>query len=293
MTAGNQQRRAILAMVMCASLWSIAGIFIKMIPWNPLVIAGFRSLIAAVVIVIYMRVAKLKIIFNRDSLLGGVFVAAMFLSFVSANKLTTAANAIVLQYTAPIFILIISAFFMRQRFHLPDIITVVITLLGISLFFFDKLSAGNLVGNCVGILAGLFLACMMLIIGNADDQSRMSGILIGHLITALVGVPLAFVLDTPVSSKIVLSILALGIVQLGIPYVLYGLAAKHCPPLMCSLIGVIEALLNPVWVFLFDGEAPGAFALVGAVVVIATITVWCIYRDRNVAKAAAQSLKGA
>ncbi len=111
----------------------------------------------------------------------------------------------------------------------------------------------------------------------------MSGILIGHLFTAIIGVPMIFVFPTPVTSTAVLSILALGIVQLGIPYVFYGLAVKTCPPLACSLIGAIEPLLNPVWVFLFSGEAPGVYALFGGAIVIFAVTGWCVWRDKFVA----------
>ncbi len=284
MTSTKSEKRAILLMVICASLWSIAGIFIKLIPWNPLVIAGFRSLISAFVVLIFMHAAKMRIKLNRFSIVSGIFIAGTFFAFVSANKMTTAANAIVLQFTSPIFILIISAIVFHQRFHRADLITVIVTLFGISLFFFDKLGTGSLLGNFMGILAGFFMAGMYIITGRADEDSRMSGILFGHTLTAIIGVPMMFVFPTPITTTALLSVLALGVVQLGIPYVLYGLAVKHCPPLACSLIGAIEPLLNPVWVFIFNGEAPGMYALLGGAIVITAVTGWCIWRDRFVAK---------
>ena len=284
MTSTKSEKRAILLMVICASLWSIAGIFIKLIPWNPLVIAGFRSLISAFVVLAFMHAAKMKIKLNRFSIVSRIFIAGTFFAFVSANKMTTAANAIVLQFTSPIFILIISAIVFHQRFHKADLITVIVTLFGISLFFFDKLGTGSLLGNFMGILAGFFMAGMYIITGRADEDSRMSGILFGHVLTAIIGVPMMFVFLTPITTTALLSVLALGIVQLGIPYVLYGLAVKHCPPLACSLIGAIEPLLNPVWVFIFNGEAPGMYALFGGAIVITAVTGWCIWRDRFVAK---------
>ncbi|MDF2631556.1 MAG: family transporter [Caproiciproducens sp.] len=284
MASTKSEKQAILLMVICASLWSIAGIFIKLIPWNPLVIAGFRSLISAFVVLVFMHAAKMRIKFNRFSIVSGIFIAGTFFAFVSANKMTTAANAIVLQFTSPIFILIISAIVFHQRFHKADLITVIVTLSGISLFFFDKLGTGSLFGNLMGILAGFFMAGMYIITGRADEDSRMSGILFGHVLTAIIGVPMMFVFPTPITTAALLSVLALGVVQLGIPYVLYGLAVKNCPPLACSLIGAIEPLLNPVWVFIFNGEAPGMYALFGGVIVISAVTGWCIWRDRFVAK---------
>lgn len=197
MSSQKAQQRAIFLMMICATLWSVAGIFIKMIPWNGLVIAGWRSLISAGCVVIYLRATKQRLRLNRASLVSGVFLALTFLAFVSANKLTTAANAIVLQFTAPVFILILSAIFLRQKFSRADVITVSVTMCGIALFFLDQLAPGNLLGNFVAIFAGLSMACMYIITGNTDEESRMSGILLGHLFTAAVGIPFMFVFDTP------------------------------------------------------------------------------------------------
>ena len=281
MSTPRAQKRAIWLMLACSSLWSIAGIFIKMLPWNPFVIAGWRSLISSVCVAAYLGLFHMRLRINRDSLVSAVMVSTTFLSFVCANKLTTAANAIVLQFTAPVFILLLSAVLFQQKFSRADLITVVVTMLGIALFFFDQLSPGNFFGNCVSIFAGLALACMYLATGHADEESRMSGILLGHLLTAVIGIPFMFFFDTPLTGSALGSILALGIVQLGIPYILYGIAVKDCPPLVCSLLGAVEPLLNPLWVFLFDGERPGVFALCGGIVVIVTITIWCVRRDRN------------
>ncbi|MEG0803809.1 MAG: DMT family transporter, partial [Pygmaiobacter sp.] len=150
---------------------SIAGIFIKLIPWNGLVIAGWRSLLSSLCVIVYMRRTGLKFKWDKHSVSSGAFMMLVFLGFVSANKLTTAANAIVLQYTAPVFILVISALFLKQKFSRADILAVLLTLCGISLFFFDQLSPGNMLGNCVAIGAGLAMACMFIIGGNAGEES--------------------------------------------------------------------------------------------------------------------------
>jgi drug/metabolite transporter (DMT)-like permease len=281
--ASKARKQAVGMMVVCSSLWSIAGILIKLIPWNPLVITGLRSLLAAVVMAVFMRYTHLKVKIDRYSIASGVFMCATMVSFVLSNKLTTAANAIVLEYTSPAFILIFSALFFRQKFHRADLITVLATMFGISLFFFDKLSGGKLPGNLISIFSGMCVAITYILSGKADTDSRMSGILFGHLAAAAIGVPMIFFTPMQITGTAVASILTLGIVQLGIPYVLYGLALKNCPPLACSLIGAIEPLLNPVWVFLFAGEAPGAFSLFGGAIVIISVTGWCVWRDRFVA----------
>jgi len=286
METASRQKRAMGLMLLCAGLWSIGGIFIKLIPWNSLVIAGMRSLIASVCVLLYMKRTGLRLRFNKASVFGGIFEAGVFLCFVTATKLTTAANAIVLQYTAPTFLLLFSAIFLHQKFRWQDVAAVLVTLGGIVLFFLDQLSAGGLLGSGIAVAAGVCMAAMFLITGGTDEESRMSGILIGHWIAALVGVPMIFVYETPVTAAAAGCILALGVAQLGIPYILYALAVRDCPPLMCSVISSIEPILNPVWVFLFDGEAPGFFALVGGAVVIVTITVWCVWKERHPLKTA-------
>ncbi|MDF3000372.1 MAG: family transporter [Bacillota bacterium] len=270
---------AVIFMVTCAILWSTAGILIKFLPWNPMVIAGTRSLISAGIYIIYMRYEGIRFVLNRSSVFGGIALSGTFLFFIAANKMTTSANAIVLQYSAPIFILMISALLFHQKFRKGDILTVGVTSVGISLFFLDQLSGGYLLGNLMGIAAGISFAFMFVITGRADGNERGSGILLGHLFTAIIGIPFVFLYETSFTMANLAVILAMGIFQLGIPYILYGLAVRKCSPLACSLISAIEPLLNPVWVFLFDGEAPGFFALVGGAVVIGAIVCWSIWSN--------------
>lgn len=281
------RNRAILEMLLCAALWSIAGIFIKLIPWNSIVIAGLRSLIAGLVMFVYMRARGIGFTADRRSLAGGAALCLTLTCFVAANKLTTAANSIVLQFTAPMFIVVFSALFLKKRFSRADVLAVVLTMAGISLFFFDQLTPGHLAGNYVAMFAGMAFACYYMSLEGASESQRMSAILIAHGLTFLVGLPFTFVYPPELSAAPVACILVLGVVQLGIPYVLLGRASGACPPLACSLLGAVEPLLNPVWVFIFDGEAPGLWALIGGVVVVATITVWCVYGDLRGKKAGA------
>lgn len=283
MSTPKEKHNAMIMMAICAVLWSTAGIFIKYISWNPLVIAGSRSIISGLVLWLFMRKTGRRLIINIFSIFAGIGLSGSCISFVIANKLTTAANAIVLQYTAPIFILLLSYILFKKKMTFSEIIVVAFVTIGISLFFFDDLSLGNLLGNLFGISAGIFLALMFVCIGQVqeNDSLRMSGILLAHIFTAIIGLSaLPFVTFNTTSTEI-LFVLLLGVFQLGIPYVLYTLASKHCSPLTCSLIGTLEPLLNPVWVFLFIGEIPGFYALIGAFIVIVSISTWLIYQSRE------------
>ena len=273
------RNRAIFEMLLCAALWSIAGIFIKLIPWNSIVIAGIRSLIAGAVMFVYMRYKRIGYTADRRSMLGGLALCCTLTCFVAANKLTTAANSIVLQFTAPMFIVVFSVLFLKKKFSRSDVFAVVLTMLGISLFFFDQLTPGHLLGNCVAIVAGMAFAGYYMSLEGASESERMSAILMAHGLTFCVSIPFIALEPPELGAAPVICIFILGVVQLGIPYVLLGRASGSCPPLACSLLGAVEPLLNPVWVFIFDGEAPGMWALIGGVVVVVTITVWCVYGD--------------
>jgi len=277
----KKENLAIVEMLMCAALWSIAGIFMKLIPWNGFAMAGMRSLIAGLTFAVYMVITRRRFIINTKTLLSGVLTGCVYTCFAVSNKLTTAANAIVLQFTSPVFIVIFSAIIFRQRIKKNDMYVVIATLIGIALFFFDQLKPGYILGNFVAIAAGMFMAGMFMAVGNLEGDARFSAIFIGQMFTFLVGLPFIIATKPEFTLTATLSIIILGVFQLGISYILYVHASKYCPPLACCLLGALEPLLNPVWVFLFDGERPGIFALVGAVIVVVSITVWCIFGQKD------------
>lgn len=282
----GQERRAMLQMLLCGILWSFGGILIKLVPWNALVIAGVRSALTAIVMFAYMRMSNMRILLNKRTLAIGAVTFMVFALFLSANKMTTAANAIVLQYTAPIYVLVFSAVFQHAKVRRGDVVALVLTMAGIGLFFLDQFGAGSFMGNAAALASGVFFALMFFLSGGVTEETRMSGLFLGQIMTAVVGIPLAFVYETPVTTTAVVCIVVLGVFQLGIPYILYSKAVKHCSPLMCSIISVVEPLLNPVWVFLVMGEQPSYWALVGGVVVLVTVTGWCVWGEKEKQKAA-------
>ncbi len=273
----TKENKASLEMLLCAALWSIAGILFKLIPWNGFAVAGMRSLIAGITIYVSMRLMGFHYVLNRRTLIAGFFSGCTYLCFTVSNKLTTSANAIVLQFTSPIFIIIYSAVLFGRKPKKQDLAVVLFTLLGISLFFLDQLKPGYLIGNFVAIGAGMFMAGMYVAVGEIEEEERFSGILNGQALTFLAGLPFFIATKPAVTPTELIALLTLGVFQLGLSYVLYVKASKYCPPLACCLLGAIEPLLNPVWVFLFNGEKPGLFALIGAVIVIVSITVWSAF----------------
>lgn len=273
----SKEKQGMLLLVVCSLLWSISGVMIKGIPWEAPVIAGFRSLFAGGVMAVYIRVSGMRFRVSRVSAVTAVTMSCMFLCFTLANKLTTAANAIVIQASSPVFVLLYNVIAKKQRARRLDVLTVVLTFIGISLFFLEQMDGGMLLGNLIALFSGVLLAATYITTYAAKPEERMNGILLSHLLTALIGIPFAFVTPFSIAAAPALGVLVLGVVQLGIPYMLFGLAVQHCPPLACSLIGMLEAVFNPIWVFLYTGERPSFLSLLGGVLVLASIAYWAIH----------------
>ncbi len=264
--------RAIIYIVIAALLWSSGGLLIKSVAWNSIAIAGTRSAIAALVILAFRR----RMSFNWGfAQLGGAFCyAGTVILFVAANKLTTAANAILLQYTAPIYVAILSFWFLKERITRSDILTIVAAFGGMILFFLDDLSKGGFWGNIVAILSGISFAGMALFLRKQKDHSPLESVFLGNIMTFLIGLP--FILRSSPNPGGWMGLLLLGVFQLGCSYILYAEAIRHVTALEGILIPILEPVLNPVWVFLLLGERPGQWAIAGGVVVLVSVTLRCL-----------------
>lgn len=273
-------RKALAQMIICSVLWSIAGIFIKLVSCSAMVIAGMRSLFAAITIFAFLIVTRKKIYIDKKIFFAALIMCLSFICFILANKMTASANAIVLQYTQPVFIVIISVIFLKKRFVGADIAAIFFTLIGIVLFFIDSINPGGMAGNAIAVFAGVLLAVLFVLMGEFSALARMNTILFGHIFTALIGLPFIFFTENCIDVKNILMLLILGVFQIGIPYILFAMAVGKCSALTCSLVGVIEPILNPVWVAVFYGEIPGTVSVFGCIIVLITITLWCVYKNK-------------
>jgi len=281
----KKKKRAIVQVLLSALLFSTGGLLIKSVPWPSLAISGSRGIIAAAAMFLFIKAKGWRFRFEKQAFIQAAFMGATLTLFVVANKMTTAANAIVLQYISPVFILLISVIFLHQKPKKADLLVVAVTFCGMGLFFFDQLSSDGMVGNCMAITSGLALAAMYVIVGEMEEEVRFTGMMMGHFLTFLIGLPTIVTTDLEISPVSVGCVFALGIAQIWLPYVLLAMAVSYCSPLTCNLVGIIEPLLNPVWVFLATGEAPGMYALAGGAVIIFSVSGWCVWNDRQEAKA--------
>ena len=261
--------RAIIFLLLSAILWSFGGLFIKLVSWNPVAIAGLRGFIAMVVLIVYVRHPHFKWSFAQ---IGGAIAYAVTVTlFVIATKLTTAANAILLQYTAPVYVAFLGSRILKERVLWFDWLIVLTVIGGMALFFLDHLTPGNQLGNVSAILSGVGFACFVLFMRKQKNESPLETVLLGDFFTGLIGLP--FMFESMPGALSWLGLLFLGVVQLGLSYILYSEAIKHVTALEAILIPGIEPILNPIWVFLMLGEAPGKWALVGGFVVLVSVAV--------------------
>ena len=266
----QDHQKGIIAILAAAILWSTGGVFIKLISLNTYQLSFFRSTFAALVFLILFR--KVVVYANGFALLNAFFYVVVLIFFVLATKLTTAANAIFLQYTAPIYVLIFEPIINKTKFEKINIITIIICFLGMILFFMGELSPGHLEGNLAALLSGVAFAAFFLGMRKNKSEYQFSSIFYGNIFIALVCIPSLFSINALVINDLWM-VVYLGIFQIGIAYAIFSYGLKRVYAIEASIIGMIEPVLNPVWVFFGYGEVPSFMAIIGGVIIVATITI--------------------
>lgn len=255
-------------------LWSTGGLFIKSTTIDAFQVTFFRSLFAALTVLVLTRKNGLKI--DLFGIFTSIVYALLLFLFVWATKKTTAANAIFLQYTAPIYILILGPFIIGEKFHWRDLVTVLVVLFGMSLFFVGQLRLEDYQGNTAALLSGVFLGLYIMLLRHprAEGFNPAIAVIYGNFLLAAINAPTGISAIPAMTAMDWFAVTFLGIFQIGISYILFikGVIGGT-RPLDASLIGFIEPLLNPVWVFLFVGERPSQWAIMGGVIIIAAIVL--------------------
>ncbi len=265
-------------MFLAAVLYSIGGLCIKLIPWGGMAVNGGRTAIALVVIALYLRIVRHPLRFNKWIFLGALSVCGTNTLFSLANKMTTAANSIVLQFTVPIFVMLFSLLFFRKRPGKLDIAACALVFLGILFFFLESLTLGGMLGNLLALLSGVAYAGVFLM-NDMPDSDAISSVFWGDVLSAAIGLPFLFG-ESNFSATALISLLVLGVFQVAVAYILLTIGLKSTPPVTASLVSGIEPVLNPILVALFYGEKVGTLSLIGAVIVIGGVLAYNILRRR-------------
>jgi drug/metabolite transporter (DMT)-like permease len=275
----SARQRGTLCVFLAAVLYSIGGLCIKLIPWGGMAINGGRTAIALVVIGLYLAATRHKPKMNLWVLVGALAVCGTNILFSIANKLTTAANAIVLQFTAPIFVILFSILLFGKRPQKLDLLACGLVLGGVLLFFVDSLSAGGMLGNILALLSGVSYAGVFMM-NDMPDSDAISSVFWGDVISAVVGLPFLGY-EAEFTPNVLAPLLVLGIFQVGAAYILLTEGLKTTPPVTASLVSGIEPVLNPILVAVFYHEMIGPIALVGAMVVVGSVVLYNVVLARQ------------
>ena len=263
-----EHRKGFLAVLVAALLWSTGGLFIKLVTLDAMQISFFRCIWAAVVFAVIFR--KQVFYANLFTFINAVFYASVLILFVISNKLTTAANAIFLQYTAPIYVLIFEPILNKTKYEKINIITIIICFFGMLLFFMGKISPGDMLGNITALLSGIAFAAFMLGMRKNKKEYQFSAIFYGNTLVFLFCIPYMFGMKN-FSLNNFLMVSYLGIFQIGVAYIIFSYGLKRILAIEASLLSMIEPVLNPVWVFLGYGEIPSFMAIIGGLIIITAI----------------------
>ena len=262
-----EHRKSVVMLIVTSILWSFGGIIIKSITWNSYAIIGLRSFFALFLLIPFVKRPRLPR--SIYSVLAILCYVGLICTCVIATKLTTAANSILLQYTAPIYSLLFGYWIMREPIRRRDVLAICFLLIGMVVFLYDGLSGGHMIGNLVALLSGVCYGLMGVFMRRDPSGNPVQNVVWGNIIAFLLMLP--FMQNLEITSINVSLIIVMGLLQLGLPYLLYTRAVKHVTSLEITLITVLEPIMNPVWVLLINGETPGPFALVGGAIVLGTV----------------------
>ncbi len=291
--AARDHRQAVALLALCAALWSTAGVLIKLVDWNSGAIWSTRSAIAAAALWLWRRPSFARI--SAAEWRGACSLAATTGLFILSNKLTTAANAILIQYSAPIWVALLGAWLLGERATRIDWLTIVTVIGGIVLFFFEQLSFDHVAGNLIALCAGVAFAVNVVSFrqvavtpGATGPSDPLRPMLLGNLIGAVLGAPFLLASSPPAATGWG-ALVALGLFQQAAAYLCYARAIRHATAIEATLVSVIEPILSPVWVAIAFGERPGPWAVLGGAVVVGAVTARGLIlsaRDRTAARRA-------
>jgi drug/metabolite transporter (DMT)-like permease len=285
------------AILLCAFFWSTSGLFIKLVDWNPVLIAGSRSLLA-IFFLLALRLLRRRRVCQAGravaggpsperrlpaaccagrelffTFAGGIAYAATMIVFVIANKRTTSANAILLQYTAPVWAALLGWVIAGERPRWEQWAALVLVFFGMLLFFKDDLGGGNFFGDLLAVVSGICFGVHSVFLRMIKRGEAADAMLLSHIFCALFSAPFFFFSPPSLSPGTAGAIFFMGIIQIGAASALFAYGIKRVSAIQAMLTAMIEPLLNPVWVFAVTGEKPAFSALIGGGIIIAALAL--------------------
>lgn len=274
----DKQNKAALYALLGGMIWSFSGLFSKMVAWNSFTLAGTRALVALVIL--GLGRGSFRIRPNKGLWLCGAGISMTSILYMTALRFTSSANAIVLQYTASVFVILYLFLVKRQPPLKSELIATAFVILGVVLCFSSGFAGGSLTGNLLALLSGLTYAVVFLTTRYAGNDP-VDSVYFGTLLSCALAIAAPFDPAFKLTLRQLLIVAALGC-SLGVGYLFFSLAMRHgLSPVRSCIISNVEPVMNPIWVFLFLGENPGVNSVLGASIVLLAVTLQTLYEARR------------
>ena len=274
-TRKNQQLAGQMAILAAAFCWSTSGLFIKLLDWHPIVISGLRGFVAAIFLVIVRLISPPQRVEKKAPvvlyLASGTIFAFTIFTFISANKLTTAANVILLQYSAPVWAALLGWALAKEKPNWEHWGALVFVMAGLILFFRGNLGSGAITGNVLAIISGVLLGAHTVTLRMLKDGDPRDAMLLAHITTAGLSIPYIILYPPHLRVFTVLPILFMGLIQMGVSSLLLSYGIKRTTAIQAMLTAILDPILSPVWVLAITGEKPSLSALGGGVIIISAV----------------------
>lgn len=264
------EKTAKLGVLLTALIWSSGGLAVKITNCPADALTGWRCFFCLVLFVLFYRKEKL-LTFSKAQWAGAIAYFLMAYFYIAATQLTTAANAILLQYTAPVYVALLSIWLLKEKVKKKDWFVIAAVFLGMILFFVDKAGIGNMLGNVLGVLSGISFATFIVCTRMQKNAHPAGSIFLGNVIALVVCLPSMIV--TPLTEDAIFGGMYLGLIYGGLSYIIYSACIRYVSALSAILIATIEPVLNPVWVFFLVGETPSSYAILGGGIVVVSILI--------------------
>ena len=275
-------KKGLLCVFIASILFSIGGLCVKMVPWNGMAINSFRSIISVVLLLIFAKVTGRKLRFSLGVFIGACAMCATTTLYAMANKLTTAANTILLQFTAPAFVILLMLIFFHEKPKKLDVIACIFVFGGIACFFLDSLGTGHILGDLLAVISGVGYA-LVFMMNKFPKADPLFATILGQSMGAVIGFPF-LMQETAFTPTAILYASLLGVFQLGIAYMFFTTGIRYASPVSASLVAGIEPILNPVLVAIVLGETLTPLSFVGGAIVFLSIMTYNVLTSRQEAK---------
>ena len=269
-------RKAVVLLMIAATLWSTSGLFIKLLDLSPVAIWGGRSWVVAVVFFLWIRPKSIHYTLPECVAALGYMTVQFF--FIWALQHAPAANVIFLQYTSPLWVIPLAWLFLREKPRKIDWMTMAVIFVGMIFLLGDGLQFEGIKGNVLAIISGACMAVMMVAMRKQKSGRPENSLLLGSVLGGIISTPT--LIETTFASSDILILLYLGVFQIGLGMIIFSIVIKHLQALEATIITTLEPILTPVWVFLVLGEVPRTLAIVGALLVLFAVSATAFYEHR-------------